>query len=267
MDKYEFTKSVLNELFKKESDIYEDKNNGTDNSFIGVNPVHLVLVFTGTDIGLNDYIDKLIKLKRYGFTYDIVLSEAAEEIIRIDVLKSRLGPKKIFNNVTIADLDIFCKFDGAVVPMMTQNTLTKLVLGLQDNFITSLIWHMLWFGKPVFVDFTNCRTKMGSKAKNPFLNEIIENYLSKLIKMGVTEIDKKDFIVRLLDKFKSYKDLKIQTNEDITADMNFFEGVITEKDVISIAKKEKEIVVSARTIITPLAKDTAKELGLKIRKK
>ncbi|KPU26738.1 hypothetical protein TR13x_08700 [Caloranaerobacter sp. TR13] len=267
MDKYEFTKSVINELFKKTSNIYEDRKDETEKNFIETNSVHLALVFTGTNIGLNDYVDKLIKLKRYGFTYDVVLSEVAEEIIGMDVLKSRLGPKKIFNNVTIANLDVFYKFDGVIVPMMTQNTLTKLVMGLQDDFITSLIWHMLWFGKPVFIDFTNCRTKMGSKAKNPFLNEMIENYLSKLIKMGVTEVYKNDFIVRLLDKFKSYKAFEIQTNEDITDDMNFFEGVITEKDVINIAKKEKEIVVSARTIITPLAKDTAKELGLKIRKK
>lgn len=264
MDKYEFTKGIITELSKKVSNVYEDRNIERKHNFIKDNSVHLALIFTGTDIGLNDYIDELIKLKRYGFTYDVVLSEAAEGIIGLDVLKSRLGPKKIFNNVTIEDLDVFCKFDGAVVPMMTQNTLTKLVLGIQDNFITSLIWHMLWFSKPVFIDFFNCRTKMGSKAKNPFLNEMIENYLSNLIKMGVTEVGKKDFIVKLLDKFKSYKALEIQANEDITTDMNFFEGVITEKDVINIAKKEKKIFVSTRTIITPLAKDTAKELGLKI---
>ncbi|WP_069650898.1 flavoprotein [Caloranaerobacter ferrireducens] len=270
MDKYEFTKSVINELFKKTSNIYEDRKDETEKNFIETNSVHLALVFTGTNIGLNDYVDKLIKLKRYGFTYDVVLSEVAEEIIGMDVLKSRLGPKKIFNNVMIANLDVFYKFDGVIVPMMTQNTLTKLVMGLQDDFITSLIWHMLWFSKPVFIDFLNCRTKMGSKAKNPFLDEMIEGYLDKLIKMGVTEVDKKDFVVKILDKFKTYKSfesLKTQTNEDKMTDVNFFEGVITEKDVISIAKKEKEIIVSARTIITPLAKDTAKELGLKIRKK
>lgn len=265
MDKYEFTKNVINELLKKTNKVCGNESNEIKNSFMKDNYVHLALIFTGTNIGLKYYVNELVKLKRYGFTYDIVLSRAAEGIINLDILKVQLAPNKIYKDDMIYDLGVFDKYDGVIVPMMTQNTLTKIVLGLQDNFITSLIWHMFWFNKPVFIDFTNCRTKMGFETRNSFLKEMIENYLVKLIKMGAIEIDKKDFIVKILDKFRSYKSVAIQTKEDVI-DAEF-DGVITEKDVISIAKEQKEIIVSARTIITPLAKDTAKKLGLKIRKK
>ena len=53
----------------------------------------------------------------------------------------------------------------------------------------------------------------------------------------------------------------------ITENQNMSKDLITERDILRLSGSGKEITISKGTVITPLAKDRARELGINIRMK
>lgn len=233
---------------------------------------HILAVFTGTNFGLNESLRELSKAKRYGFTFDIALTENGEEIIGeqgIASIKSTLQTDKVY---TQKDKLIFGEIlesvDGIVVPMLTQDTAAKLALGIQDCFISTLLWQGLWHGKKMLMDFSNVLEYKGNKSKIPMLQQIMNDYVEKLQMMGIKSVDKKDYVLEMLSVFKGASFTESDTvqnfqNPVIEKD-NGTRQVITERDLINMKAINNEVTVPIGTIITPLAYDKAKELGLKI---
>lgn len=275
MDKYNLTNDIISQLVKKVNpgnNVYLDNN--TEHQNISYPSQHVLAVFTATDFRLNEALRELTKAKRYGFTFDVAISDNGLDVIGskgIESIKTSLKPNRIY---TEKDKLIFGEIiegvDGIIVPMTTQDTAAKLALGIQDNFISTLLWQALWHGKKVLIDFDNVITYRGTRSHIPMLQQIMDDYIDKIQKMGVTKFQRTDYIVQMLQVFKGNISIDKQaenscnlTNEEKMDTKN----VITEKDLLSLSTHGKELTVPMRTIITPLAYDTAKQLGIKIIKK
>ncbi|MFA5523841.1 MAG: hypothetical protein WDA24_05755 [Tissierellales bacterium] len=273
MDKNNQTNDIIRQLVQKINGGKSPRIN-TDSKHNHQTQVnkHVLAVFTGTNFGLDESLRELSKAKRYGFTFDVAVTDNGEEVLgpqRIASIKSALQANKIY---TQKDRLIFGEIlesvDCVIVPMLTQDTAAKLALGIQDCFVSTLLWQGLWHGKQILMDFGNVLEYRGNKSRIPILQQIMDDYVDKLQKMGIKSVDKKDYLVDLLNIFKESPKLEnttTQSSKNTVAQANSGgRQVITEKDLINMRAINNEVTVPIGTIITPLAHDRAKELGLRI---
>jgi len=275
MDKYNLTNDIISQLVKKVNpgnSVHANKK--IEHQNINLSSQHVLAIFTATDYKLNEALRELTKAKRYGFTFDVALSDNGVDVLGdkgIESIKSSLKPNRIYTEKDkLLFGDIIESVDGIIVPMTTQDTVAKLALGIQDNFISTLLWQSLWHGKTVLIDFENVITYRGTKSLAPMLQQIVDDYIVRIEKMGVTKFQRNDYIVQMLSAFKSNINIDKQAEDsnNLTNEENTYnKDVITEKDLLSLSTHRKELTVPMRTIITPLAYDTAKQLGIKIIKK
>ena len=273
MEKHNQTNDIISQLVQKLNGGYslKEKADFRQQHQTYVNK-HILAVFTGTDFGLNESLRELSKAKRYGFTFDIALTENGEEIIGaqgISYIKSALQTGKVYTQKDkLIFGDILESVDGIIVPMLTQDTAAKLALGIQDCFVSTLLWQGLWHGKKILMDFSNVIEYKGSKSKIPLLGQIMNDYIDKLKMMGIKSVDKKDYVVEMLNVFREgpITENTIMQNPQnaVTREGVGTRQVITERDIINMRAINNEVTVPIGTIITPLAYDKAKELGLRI---
>lgn len=271
MDKFNQTNDIIRQLVEKINGGHSPRVS-TESRYHQQPQVnkHILAVFTGTNFGLDESLRELSKAKRYGFTFDIAITENGEEIIGaqgIASIKSTLQADRVY---TQKDRLIFGEIlesvEGIIVPMLTQDTAAKLALGIQDCFVSTLLWQGLWHGKQILMDFSNVLEYRGNKSKIPMLQQIMNDYVDKLQKMGVKNIDKKDYLLEMLNVFRDSpmsENLTTQNSQN-AVDSSGTRQVVTEKDLMNMRAINNEVTVPIGTIITPLAYDRAKELGIRI---
>lgn len=280
MDRYNLTKGIVEDLVNQvktksnQNGICLDENFDCENN-------RMLVVFTGSNFRLSESLRKLSRAKKYGFSYDIAFSFSGAHIMGeegIADITRALNPGRVY---TEEDQIVFDKVmksvDGIIVPMATQDTTAKLALGIQDSFISTLLWQSLWHGKKVFMDFYSVLTYNGMQSRNPVLTEMMSDYISKLERMKVVNLqDNDDYAKDLLEGFKE-EDLNLDFESDVKKkplitdvveksdkQITFDKRVITENDLLSTVGNRNEIIVPINTIITPLALDTAKKQGINV---
>ena len=290
MDRYNLTKGIVENLVNRvksdnnqvrpvnqinQREVYIDDNFGCENT-------RILVVFTGSNFRLSESLRKLSRAKKHGFSYDIAFSFSGAHIMGesgIEDITRALNPGRVY---TEEDQIIFDKVmksvDGIIVPMATQDTTTKLALGIQDSFVSTLLWQSLWHGKKVFMDFYSVLTYNGMTSRNPVLTEMMSDYIAKLERMGVVNLqDNDDYSQDMLNTFENEDsinnfDVDVKKKplivdsviEKADKQITFDKRVITENDLMNTVGNRKEIIVPINTIITPLALDTAKKQGIQV---
>lgn len=272
MKKYSLTSDVIDELVHKISKGRPVKADVSKPSFNSSNS-HILVVFTGTDYGLNERLAELINAKKnYGFSYDIGFSFSGAMVIGekgIEEIIKSLNPRNVYYE---EDQLIFEKVisgvEGVIVPMSTQDTVSKLATGIQDSFISTLLWQTIWRGKPVLMDFEDVIHYKGTESKSEGQRRILERNISEVIGLGVVEVRKEDYVVGMLNEFKN-ANIEMERSRstvsaksiDIKTDIP---KILTSKDLLDLVGDKKSFKVPSTTIVTPLAIDTAKEKGIEI---
>lgn len=222
------------------------------------NETKLLFVFTGSNVSLEESIKEAKKLLGLGYTIDIALSESAENMFGRDIFKS-LNPRNIY---TVSDkmdyIDIVQNVDKIVVPVVTQNTGIKLTLGIQDSFISMLLWQVLWQGKTLYMNLDNMTNHRGSESNSKMLLQMMQGYIDKLKRLGVKPISMINLSETIHKSFTTDKNLSLNSENTVVQ-----RKVITEKDILEVSPGEI-LTVPMRTIITSLAEETAKNLNIKI---
>ena len=280
MDKYNLTNDIIKKLVGKINKVPVHNNTIRESITNSINLIgekfdftnhHLLAVFTGTNVGLTETLRELNRCIKHGFTFDIAFSFSGAHVLGekgIEEIKKSLKPNKVYyEEDQLIYAQVIESVDGIIVPMTTQDTATKLALGIQDNFVSTLLWQSLWLGKTVLMDFENVLTSKGVESKSPMLAEMMKEYAEKIQKMGVIKLDKKDYSVELINEFKSAS-LKIENSQNSVSviDQNI-PKIMTEKDLLNAVNNNNEVIVPIKTIITPQALDTAKKQDIKVIRK
>lgn len=237
----------------------ESKVVNTNNVEVKVqkNNTKLLVVFTGSDLGLEESLEETIKLGSLGYTIDVALSESAEAMFSVDKFKC-LNARKIYTAKDKIDYyEILENVDGVVVPVSTQNTAIKLSLGLQDSFISMLLWQTLWKGMTLFMNMDYMTTHRGTEAKSKMLLQMMGSYVDKLKRLGVKPVSTLNLSKTIHGSFTTEK------NSSLALEGSSEKVVITEKDILKRAAGET-INVPQRAIVTSLAIDAAKNLSINI---
>ena len=216
-----------------------------------------LIVFNGSNIELDERMEELKRLKEHDIQISVAFSFMAERILDKERIVNALDPFEIYGEENIFGLeDIVKDYSYVIGPNITMNTLSKISLGMIDSFIPNIIWSYLYMGKGVYLDFTSVNNYLGKPCKNKEIKNTIENHIDALKKMGAIEIEEGNYIGRIVNNDKVLI-------EERALDKGF-NKVITERDMIDFSTNNKSLTLPRGTIITPLAKDRARELGIEI---
>lgn len=261
MKEYDRTREIINQLSAKSrvsasAHISEGKQ--------------ILVIFTGSSSDYEEKLRGLIRGRVQGIRYDLMFSEAAEEILPIDNICLKLKPRRVIKaDASLKEFHTLQGIDGIIVPFLTQNTAFKLSLGLQDQPVPSFLWQGLWIGKPVWMDLEGLNKYMGKETSSEALRKMIKDSIQGLKAMGVKELDKEDFMKRIFEELSQQDNASVDSTQETpkghsTKGEDPKKSIITEADILKLPYEIKEIKLGSNSIITPLAYDTAKRRGIKI---
>ena len=196
----------------------------------------ILVAITGSTNNLEQIV---LELRRISRNYDLslVFSETAKNIIDENIFSEF----HIIKDFSIKNYDeILSKNDIVLLPLLTKNTVAKLVVGIRDNAITNLVSKALLLEKKVIAAYDSCIVNNDV----PYA-KLINSNVEKLKDYGLIFVQAKE----LADYMLSKKDLEINSLRE--------KNVITAKDLKDLYNKK--IIISKNTVVTTLAKERAKE--------
>ncbi|MCF6459674.1 hypothetical protein [Clostridium sp. Cult3] len=221
-----------------------------------------LVVFTGSNIDLDKKIEELKELESHGMSLSLAFSFMGERILDVENIVNSLNPFEIYGEEDIFRLEeIASSYSKVIGPNITMNTLSKVSLGMVDSFVSNILWTYLYRSKGVYLDFASVNNYLGRPTENKGISKQIENHINNLKDMGVVEIEEGNYLDRIVG-IKTEQDIpsvKEIGNKNYTS-----KQVITERDLVELSPKGKALILPKGSIVTPLARDKARELGIDI---
>lgn len=196
----------------------------------------ILVAITGSTNNLEQIVLELRKISK-NYDLSLVFSEAAKNIIDENIFSEFY----IIKDFSIKNYDeILSKNDIILLPLLTKNTVAKLVVGIRDNAVTNLVSKALLLEKRVIAAYDSCIVNN----EVPYA-KLINSNVEKLKDYGLIFVQAKELADYMLNK----KDLEINSLRE--------RNVITAKDLKDLY--DKKIIISKNTVVTTLAKERAKE--------
>lgn len=221
-----------------------------------------LIVITGSNTDVIRKMREINYLREKGYELDLAFSFMSERILDTEKIILEIKPRNIYREEDIFDLeDILKQYSCLIGPNITMNTISKISSGMIDSFISTIIWSFLYDSKEVYLDYSNIRQFLGRKTENKKMESMINNNINILEEMGVKEITLGSYIDKI---YKEKKDPGIEINNKKNPISK--NRVITGSDLEKLSKNEV-LTVYKGDIITPLAVDMAKDMGIIIERK
>ncbi|GAB6179572.1 hypothetical protein JCM14036_08910 [Desulfotomaculum defluvii] len=220
-------------------------------------------IFTGGTIGLSTGLEQLRDIKELGTALTVVLSEAAEKIVGIKRIQEELGCD--INLVTAQSpypKDLLHQADIVIVPVLTQNTAAKIAYTIADTMASYLILSALMQNKPIIAAIDAAdpdnRPQVAMAKVNPAFREALQTNLIKLGTYGI--------------QLSKVENLAAETKNILTKAMNMviptrpsIKQILDAETIRNLVLNGDNIItVPKGTIVTPLARDLARELHTEI---
>lgn len=202
----------------------------------------------------SDIADQLRTLFKGEYTITAILPLKAFDETKLSKLKSTLGLSRLIDDSErcVSAEEIVDASEAIVIPVPTLGLIAKVALGIIDNLSTEVVITALAKRKKV-ISSKKILAFSGQRTVNNVpqaLTDVINDYMKKLESFGMTFTDisgMAQYIARTEDIGRLDKE-KIVSQELI---QNLPDGV-------------RQIVLKRGAIVTPLAKDTAREMGIEI---
>lgn len=163
----------------------------------------------------------------------------------------------------------------AVLAVPSQDLLARMALGLQDRPAAGLILQAIWRGTPVWMDFSCTSYSGGMECANPAMAAFYESYAAQLRTLGVRPVAPGEYLIALRGQSTAPQIQAPPAAAPIppaevppaaaSAPVSGPRVVITRQDLLSRTPTDGIWPVPAGALVTPLARDTAKKLGLELR--
>jgi hypothetical protein len=215
-----------------------------------------IIVFTGSNVDITEKIAELKRIKEKGFAFSVAFSFVGDKLLPKDYIINSLTPIEIFGEEDIVKIEeIIEKYSILISPNITLNTVAKVATGVIDTFASNLLWDYLYEGKLVYLDFDSVRKQHGKPPQNKVISNLIENYIRILKEMGVREIEK--------GRYEEIINGELSGVNPSFKEVNEKNRVITVADLKNMAPNSV-LNIPAGAIITPLAKEVASQMGIKL---
>lgn len=230
-------------------------------------------IFTGGTIGLEESLLELQKIQALQIEVSVVLSMAAEQIIGIDRIKKHLGSN--INLVTAHSpypRQLLKDADFVLIPVLTQNTAAKLAHTVSDTLPLTLIMQGLMQGKPILAAMNAADPQDGWRVQkdmgkcSPALAESLRENLKKIAGYGI-ELVQVDSLATGSQKIIERLAKKASTSQQ-SEPQSVQRGKKRILDAVAIKVAAgnglTRIEISNDMIVTPLARDVARDYGIEI---
>ncbi len=218
----------------------------------------VLALFTGGYTKLSEALTQIEKLIQASCSVDVVMSQSATKVIGQDKIRSISGIASLVcePDDSISSLEAIQKSDVIIVPVLTRNSAAKLALGITDTLVTNILMQALISAKPVIAarnaaDPNDADCPCVRMPDTPLgLIKLAENYLQKLESYGIKLVDASEIAGIVLSDTKKADSLE--------------QKLITPETINNLSPNTKRISVAKGTLITPLAKDAAREREIEI---
>ncbi len=119
---------------------------------------HALVVYTGSDMGLEEGLENLRMLRREdGFTYRVLLTKSAAGILDAAAIRSALEPAEFWVEKPGAPPEaLTARYDTILVPTLTVNTAAHVAACMADTPAAAIILDGLMRGKNVVAAVDGC---------------------------------------------------------------------------------------------------------------
>ena len=203
-------------------------------------------------------------LRRFGFRVEAMVPAPA-----VARLARYAQPGTLLDADAPADPRVWDGLD-AVLAVPSQDLLARLALGLQDRPGSWLILQALWRGVRVWMDFSCITPSADIPCANPAMAAFYEGYAGQLRALGVHPVAPGEYLIALREQggLSPREDVSGQIQMPRTApppaQASTSRVVITQQDVLAHTPSQGVWFLPAGALVTPLARDTAKKLGLEL---
>lgn len=225
----------------------------------------VLAIFTGGTIGLEQGLLELQKLQALSIEVNVVLSMAAEQVIGSKRIIEELGSN--INLVTAHSPypgKLLRESDLVLVPVLTQNTAAKLAYTLSDTLPSTLIMQALMLGKPVLAAMNAADPQDGWRIKgnmgkgSPTFSEALRQNLKKIEGFGIE-------LVKVEGLAAGGQKMLQQLVKEAPQAPAGKKGLMDAEGIKAAAGNgQSSITIPKGMIITPLARDVAREYGITI---
>lgn len=236
----------------------------------------ILAIICGGKTAAEEGIAEISKLCSAGCDLKVVLTPAGEQIVG-KKLQSRLPHIPVFTQDSdTTAIDLLKDTDLIIVPVLTLNSAAKIAHGITDNLATNLIMMGLLNGMPVYAAQDACDIenlilkKVFPDINNPYYKSIFNENLKILQKIGINMTSAMKLGERVLNDFsnKNYGNtVSVEKKVDTFVSPGFKDNVY-EGRILSTAEMSvftgSILRVSHTTLVTPAAKDMARERGIEI---
>lgn len=244
-----------------------------------------LVVYTGSNMGLEPGLESLRKLRlEEGFTYRVLLTRSATEILDTSAIRSALEPEEFWvEKPGDSPEALTARYDTILVPAMTVNTAAHVAACMADTPAAAIILDGLMRGKNVIVAADGCcpdnpeRVRRGFRMTEALKEKMRENRdaLKNFGALLTTSEHLRETVQKAVMSFvpvsASGKPApNMQAENRTKAEMNAgkfraaLEGRVFSVSHIKSCPDHAVIVVPKRTIITQLASDEARRRGIRI---
>lgn len=239
-------------------------------------PRKALVAFTGGSIGFLEGINEIKKLMENGWQVKVLLSKSAENVLTAENIKSQLNIEDIYLESQVIDTSsLYDDIDILIIPVLTLNTAAKLALCINDSMIPSITSHIIMQGKPIVAAKNACdlnnptRLALGMNRTPEAYKRQTQHYLQLLEDYGLHLVEAEDIYNTTINlnsyiKKEEKVNISIPLKKTCTKEINFTKKVLSREDIMELAKENSDIRLSSGTIVTDLAKETARELDIKI---
>ena len=249
----------------------------------------ITVLLLGSDISMDSAFNSLVKLRESGYLLTVVMSKAAEHLVGKERVENTLQPYRLFTGDCYEGVQGLVRgTDVVIVPNLTQNTLAKVAVGIQDDFPSMLLWQFLLQNVRVVVNTDSIRHAWFSIDGNPKMKKVMESHIKTLADYGAAMIEHHDYdTVLMRSPLPSMRSSRAggpkprpgQNAAPSAASQPAVSGrpslagypvltgqtrVVTESWLRGLPASNRQIVLEKGMIITPLAKDLAKSMGVEI---
>jgi Flavoprotein len=233
----------------------------------------LVVAFSGATAEFGEAVRQCRWLILDGYQVRLAFSPAAEQLFGPVVREQLEGFPHVLSVQPAQWLSDVWESQAVVCPMLSVNTLSKVSLLIADNLVSNLILHALFMGKTVVlardgVDFTGeGRRALGIDRATPALRRAVDVRLQTVTGYGCRVTDAAS-LRATLNAALAGDDASGTGLPAARLDRSPAVGgrrlVVTAADVRGAHRGRDALSISAGSIVTPLARDLAMQLGVRL---
>ncbi len=223
-----------------------------EHSTNGQNDKKLLAIIGATQRSLEQPLQQLQTCQQKGWNIRIILSELATKVVDLALIDDVIGKENILQENELTDIpSIVNEYSQIILPALSYPMAGKLALKLVDTPSTYLILHALSCGKQVIAAADVFNRRELKNKKSSILDKIEQQHVNTLTEFGV--------------KWITVEQIATTIGEvDATNRISINTSVISVTVISNLPSNVKELVYAKPTVITPLAREHAQKMGIRL---